>query len=240
MEWRDHGTILSAKPQGESSKLVEIFTQDHGRYSGLLRGGASRKHAALLQPGSHVALSWRARLNDQLGYFTIEPLKSRAGVLSDRLALLGLGSVCALLGFALPDREAHGALYAGTEPLFDVIADARPGWILDYLRWELHLLEALGYGLDLSRCVVTGSYEDLAYVSPKSGRAVSRKGAGEWAPKLLALPQCLLGQGPASLHEIEDGLRLTGFFLENHLAPALGNRPLPAARGRLIDALAKL
>ena len=239
MDWQDSGTILSTRPHGESSAIVEIFTAEHGRHAGVVRGGASRKMAAVLQPGSHVAVAWRARLEDHLGSFTIEPVKSRAGVLSDRLALLGLNSICALLGFTLPEREAHPQLHAETEALFDVVGHALEGWPVDYLHWEMSLLEELGYGLDLTRCAVTGTRDDLAFVSPKTGRAVSREGAGEWAPKLLPLPLCLLGQGPATLTEIGEGLRLTGYFLEQKIAPELGRRPLPAARQRLIDALAR-
>ncbi|OCX61645.1 DNA repair protein RecO [Thioclava sp. SK-1] len=239
MEWHDSGTVLSARPHGETGMLIEVFTRDHGRHSGIVPGGISRKKAAMLQPGSHLSLRWRARLQDQLGTFTPEPLKSRAGAMSDRLALLGLSATCALLGFALPDREPHLRLFSASEPLFDVIGMVHDGWILDYLRWEMMLLEDLGYGLDLTRCAVTGSRDHLAFVSPKTGRAVSPEGAGEWAPRLLPLPQFLLGQGSATLAEVEDGLRLTGHFLQHRLATALGDRPLPAARQRFLDALAR-
>lgn len=238
MDWQDHGTILSTRPQGETSALIEVFTAAHGRHAGVVRGGASRKMAATLQPGSSVALRWRARLEDQLGTFTVEPIASRAGAMSDRLALAGLSATCAMLAFALPERAPHPALFAATEPLFTVIGDAVPGWPLDYLRWEMQLLEELGYALDLSRCAVTGTREDLAFVSPRSGRAVSRAGAGDWAPRLLPLPACLLGQGPASWAEVTEGLRLTGHFLDRFAAEH-GDRALPAARARLIAALAR-
>lgn len=238
MDWQDHGTILSTRPQGETSALIEVFTAAHGRHAGVVRGGASRKMAATLQPGSSVTVRWRARLEDQLGTFTVEPIASRAGAMSDRLALAGLSATCAMLAFALPERAPHPALFAATEPLFAVIGDAVPGWPLDYLRWEMQLLDELGYGLDLGRCAVTGTREDLAFVSPRSGRAVSRAGAGDWAPRLLPLPACLLGQGPASWAEISDGLRLTGHFLDRFAAEH-GSRTLPAARVRLIAALAR-
>ncbi|MDV7271155.1 DNA repair protein RecO [Thioclava sp. A2] len=239
MDWQDHGTILSMRPHGETAAIVDVFTASHGRHSGVVRGGASRKMAASLQPGTHVALSWRARLEDHMGAFTLEPVKARSGVLGDRMALLGLNSVCALLGFALAEREPHPVLYAATEPLFDVIDMAHDGWEVDYLRWEMGLLDELGFGLDLGACAVTGSRDDLAFVSPKSGRAVSRAGAGEWAPKLLALPQFLLGQGSATYDELVQGLALTGYFLEHRIAPELGGRGLPKARQRLMDALAR-
>ncbi|WP_415184233.1 DNA repair protein RecO [Phaeovulum sp.] len=239
MEWRDEGTILSVRAHGETSAIVEVFAAAHGRHAGVVRGGASRKVAAVLQPGSFVDISWHARLEDHIGTFTVEPLRSRAGVLGDRLALLGLNAVCALLAFALPEREAHPRLYRNTEPLFDSLALVQPGWPLAYLRWELGLLEELGYGLDLTSCAVNGSRDDLIYVSPKSGRAVSREGAGDWAARLLPLPVCLLGQGGASTGELMQGFETTGHFLENRLAADLGRRPLPAARARLVAALAR-
>ncbi|MFC2969389.1 DNA repair protein RecO [Acidimangrovimonas pyrenivorans] len=236
MDWRDEGVLLSVRRHGESAAIIEVFTPGHGRHAGVVRGGASRKLAPVLQPGAQLDLSWRARLEDHLGAFTVEPLRGRAaGLLSDRLALAGLNALCALLGFALPEREPHPALYAASVAMFDALAEE--GWPLAYLRWEMLLLEEMGFGLDLSSCAVTGSRDDLAYVSPRSGRAVSREGAGDWAPKLLPLPLCLLGQGPASAAEIAEGLRLTGHFLGHHLAPALGNRPLPEARNRLVAAL---
>ena len=238
MDWQDSGTILTTRPHGESSAIVEVFTAAHGRHAGVVRGGGSRKMAATLMPGSHVAVSWRARLEDHLGAFTVEPLASRAGALSDRLALMGLNAVCAMLGFALAEREPHPRLYAATEPLFGVIGQAADGWPVDYLLWEMALLEELGFGLDLTRCAVTGTRDDLAFVSPRTGRAVSRAGAGDWAPKLLPLPLCLMGQGPATWEEIVQGLRLTGHFL-GLFAAELGHRPLPEARNRLIAALAR-
>ncbi|MEO1949483.1 DNA repair protein RecO [Thioclava sp.] len=155
-----------------------------------------------------------------------------------RQALAGLNAATALLRFTLPEREAHDALFMASEALFDAMAEGGD-WVPTYLRWELGLLEEMGYGLDLSRCAVTGSRDDLAYVSPRSGRAVSRQGAGEWAPRLLPLPLCLLGQGPASLGEIVQGLRLTGFFLGERMAPDLGDRPLPEARQRFVDLLGR-
>lgn len=240
MQWRDEGTILSVRPHGETSAIVEVFTADHGRHLGVVRGGASRKQAAVLQPGNRVAMDWRARLDEHIGSATIEPLASRAGVLSDRLALLGLNAVCAILSFALPEREQHPALFAVTEPLFDALGATQEGWPLAYLRWELCVLEELGYGLDLGSCAVTGGREDLAFVSPRSGRAVSRAGAGDWASRLLPLPPCLLGQGPATMAELRQGLALTGHFLGHHMAPDLGSRPLPEARARLVAALERL
>ncbi len=235
MEWRDQGILLSARPHGESAAIIDVLTPQRGRHSGVVRGGASRKLAPILQPGAQLDLSWRARLEDHLGAFTVEPVRSRAAlVMDDRLALAGLNAVTALLLFALPEREAHADLYRRTETLLDLMG-ARDVWPLAYLRWEMALLQDLGFGLDLSACAVRGARaNDLSYVSPRSGRAVSRAGAGDWADRLLPLPACMLGHGCAPDAEIAVGLRTTGYFLHNRLAPELGGKPLPEARARFI------
>lgn len=238
MEWRDEAVLLSVRPHGESSAIIEVFTAQHGRHAGVVRGGASRRLSPMLQPGAQVAVTWRARLDDHIGVFVVEPLRSRAGLLGDRLALAGLSSICALLQVALAEREPHSGFWAASVDLLDALQTA-PDWPQHYMRWEMQLLEELGFGLDLASCAVTGSREDLAYVSPKTGRAVSRAAAGEWALRLLPLPAALLGQGPADAHEISQGLALTGHFLMRELAPMLGNRPLPEARARLIGLLSR-
>ncbi|MCV2867979.1 DNA repair protein RecO [Defluviimonas sp. WL0002] len=238
MEWRDQGALLSVRPHGETSAIIEVFTAHHGRHAGVVRGGASRRVAPILQPGAQLDVTWRARLDEHIGAFVVEPLRARSGVLSDRLALAGLNSVCALLRFALPEREAHPALYRSSIALLDALGST-PDWLTHYLRWEAMLLEELGYGLDLSSCAVTGSREDLAYVSPRSGRAVGRDAAGQWADRLLPLPPCLLGQGAATTEEVVAGLGTTGWFLEHRLASDLGTRPLPEARHRFVALLAR-
>lgn len=236
MDWQDEGAVIAVRLHGESSAIIEVFTAAHGRHAGVVRGGASRKMAAILQPGSQLAVTWSARLAEHIGAFTVEPLRLRSGLLADRLALAGLNAVCALLHLALPEREAHPGLWQSTMALLDGL-ERDKDWPLAYLRWELALLDELGFGLDLTRCAVTGGREDLAYVSPKSGRAVSLAGAGDWAARLLPLPQVLLGQGPASPGDLRDGLGLTGFFLNRGLEPVLHGRALPVARQRLIDLL---
>lgn len=239
MDWTDQGAILTVRRHGETSAIVEVFTELHGRHAGVVRGATSRKTAPFLQPGSQVAVHWRARLEDHLGSFTLEPLKSRAAaVMSGRLELAGLNAITGLLHFTLPEREVHAALYAQSMALLDMLGESE-AWPLAYLRWELALLEEMGFGLDLSACAVNGGAEDLIYVSPKSGRAVSRNGAGDWADKLLPLPACLVGTAPMELVQISEGLRTTGHFLKTWLTPALGDRPLPAARQRLADLLSR-
>jgi DNA repair protein RecO (recombination protein O) len=237
MDWRDEGVLLSMRPHGESAAIIEVLTAAHGRHAGVVRGGGSRKMAATLQPGNGLQLEWRARLEDHIGTFTVEPLRSRAHLLSDRLALAGLMSACALLRAALPEREPHPALWSDTLKLFDALGGE--GWTSTYLRWEVRLLEDLGFGLDLGSCAVTGTTEGLVYVSPKSGRAVSAKGAGEWADRLLPLPAALVGTGALTADALVHGLRLTGFFLDRELRPVLQDRPLPEARSRLVDLLSR-
>ncbi len=237
MEWRDQGVLLSVRKHGETSVIIDMFTPERGRHAGVVRGGTSRKLAPLLQPGAQLDLRWRARLADHLGTFTVEPIRSRAAsVLSDRLGLAGLNAVTAMLGFCLPEREPHAGLYSSSTILLDLMGQTE-AWPLAYLRWELALLDETGFGLDLRRCAVTGSRDDLVFVSPKSGRAVSRQGAGEYADRLLPLVAPMMGQGHASDAEIRDGLRTTGHFLLNRLAPSLGEKPFPAARQRLMDLL---
>lgn len=241
MEWQDEGAVLAMRLHGETSAIIEVFTARHGRHLGVVRGGASRRMAAVLQPGGQVAVEWRARLHEHIGAFTVEPLRARAALLGDRAGLAGLNAICALLRVALPEREAHGALWQDTITLLDAF-EAGPGWGADYLCWEAGLLEALGFGLDLARCAVTGEREDLAFVSPRTGRAVGRAAAGAWAARLLPLPPVLLGQGPAKAAELAAelaaGFALTGHFLARGLAPVLGERGLPEARQRLIALLA--
>ena len=238
MEWRDHGILLSSRTHGETSAIIEVFTPDRGRHAGVVRGGTSRKLSPVLQPGAQLDLTWRARLEDHIGTFTVEPLRSRAAAsMGDRLSLAGLNAVTALLLFCLPEREAHGRLYEKTEQLLDLLGQPEV-WPLAYLRWEVALLDDMGFGLDLSTCAVLGRQaNDLSFVSPRTGRAVSRAGAGEWADKLLPLPPCLLGEGPAPDQELVEAFRVTGHFLQNHLAPEMGNTPLSGARQRFVDRL---
>ncbi|WP_176847169.1 DNA repair protein RecO [Roseicitreum antarcticum] len=238
MEWRDQGALLSVQRHGESAAIIEVFTENHGRHAGVVRGGGGRRMSPILQPGAQLDLVWRARLEDHIGAFTVEPIRQRAGhVMDDRLALMGLSATCSLLAALLPEREAQPGLYAASIALLDHLG--HDGWLPAYLAWEMRLLEDSGYGLDLTRCAVTGGHEDLAYVSPRTGRAVSRAGAGDWAARLLPLPECLLGQGPADLDDICAGLRLTGHFLAAAQAQTRANRPLPEARARFVDALAR-
>lgn len=238
MEWREEGIVLAVRKHGETSVIVEVLTRSHGRHAGVVRGGTSRKMTPILQPGGQVDVSWKARLQEHIGSFTIEPVRSRSQAMDDRLSLAGLNVVTALVVFALPEREPHPALYDRTRALLDLLGQHEL-WPLAYLKWELALLEETGFGLDLSRCAVTGGQNDLIYVSPKTGRAVSRDGAGDWVDRLLPLPPVLRGEGGAEDDEILTALATTGYFVEEKLAATLGNKRPPDARGRFVDLLSR-
>ncbi|AHM03889.1 DNA recombination and repair protein RecO [Roseibacterium elongatum DSM 19469] len=238
MEWRADGILLTMRRHGETAAILEMFTKAQGRHLGVVPGGASRRLAPHLQPGAQLDVTWRARLSDHLGSFKVEPIAARAPeVMGDRVALAGLGAVCALLSFCLPEREAHPALYARSKALLDGLGAAR--WPEAYLGWERALLDETGFGLALDACAVTGTNEDLAFISPRTGRAVSRQGAGDWADRLLPFPACLSGAPASGPDEVLAGLTTTGHFLAHHLAPSLGEKPLPPARQRFVDLLAR-
>lgn len=239
MEWRETGTLLTARKHGETAVIIEVFTRDHGLHAGVVQGGASRKMAPVLQPGAGLDLTWRARLSEHIGSFKAEPIQSRAHLMEHRLSLAALNALSGLLTFALAEREPHPALYDKTVTLLDMIGEG-PVWTLAYLRWEMALLQELGFGLDLSECAATGARDGLRYVSPKTGRAVSEAGAGEWKDRLLPLAPDLVGQGSGDAEGVLQGLRVTGHFLTHHLAPSLGDKPLPPARQRFIDALSRV
>ena len=236
MEWGDAAIVLSARPYGETGLIADLLTREHGRHLGLVRGSKTR---ALLQSGNGLAVTWRARLPEQLGNYAVELARARAGALMEsRDSLTGLNAFCAVAGAALPEHQVHTGLYDAGEILLDAMtADNFAYWGPLYVRWEAGLLDALGFGLDLSQCAATGSVQDLIYVSPRTGRAVSEGAGADYAPRLLPLPQFLLGAAPApDLAATRAGLKLTGhFLLERVLAPH--GREMPQARLRL-DALA--
>ncbi|MDO5647709.1 DNA repair protein RecO [Paracoccus sp. (in: a-proteobacteria)] len=236
MEWQAPGTLIARRAHGENAVIIDVLTAQHGRHSGIVPGGASQKRAAMLQPGAHLDLKWRARHADQLGTFSVEPIRLRAGLMADALSLAGLNAVSALLVFALPERDPHPSLVMKTDALLDAM-DRGDDWAMDYLHWEMQLLTEMGFGLDLDQCAVTGARDGLAYVSPKSGRAVSRAGAGEWADRLLPLPDILGGAGDNRGNPLRDALTITGHFLRTRIAAELVGRPLPAARDRLVAKL---
>ena len=231
MEWQDEGLVLSARPHGETDAIVSALTFEHGRHLGLVKGGVGRRARPMLQPGNRLGLAWKARLAEHLGNYTVEPMQLFGSrLLDDPLKLAALASATALVDDGLAEREPHPRLYAALLTLLETML-VDPRWRETYVRFELVLLQELGFSLDLAACAVSGATADLAYVSPRTGRAVSRAAAGDLASRLLSLPPFLVTDEPAGPDEVAAGLRLAGHFLAKHLfGPA--DRTLPAARER--------
>ena len=238
MEWRDRGILLATKPFGETSLIIDVFTPDHGKSSGVVRGGQSKKLRPFLQIGAQLDLTWKARLEEHLGSFQVELIRSRtANVINNRLLLAGMLSSASLINKFLPIGQVYKEFYESSENLFDLL-QFPDIWTLGYFKWELEFMETLGFGLDLKKCAVTGSTEDLKFISPKSGRAVSQAAAGEWSSKLLPFPVAESGQ-VNSFNDILDGLKVTQFFLEKKVLASFGMSTLPKARSRFITSLEK-
>jgi len=234
MEWHDVGFVVAARRHGEGGMIVELLTRAHGRHAGLVRGGQSPKTRAVLQPGNEVAAAWRGRLSEHLGTLTCELVRPHAAVLlddPDRLA--GLMAAAALISGALPEREPYPDVFASLDGLLQAL-DSAADWLARYVGWERALLAALGFGLDLGCCAVSGAVTDLAYVSPRTGRAVSRAAGLPYHDKLLALPGFLWRDEPADARQIALGMVLTEHFLVHHVFAPQG-RALPAARVRFAE-----
>jgi DNA repair protein RecO (recombination protein O) len=239
MNWTDEGVVLSVRPHGETAAVVELFTRAHGRHLGLVHGGRSRKMRPVLQIGNHVDASWKARLAEHLGHMSIEMRRGyAAGAMEDATTLAGLTSLCALARL-IPERDPHPSLYEVTLFVLSFLDDESV-WPALLVRWELALLDDLGFGLDLSECAATGTNDELIYVSPKSGRAVSAAAGEPYKEKLLKLPGFLLGsrKGGVSRADVEAGLALTGHFLEARVMRPRGEE-MPAARHRLAALIAR-
>jgi DNA repair protein RecO (recombination protein O) len=234
MEWHDRAFVLNARRHGESAAIVELLTAEHGRHAGLVRGGQSPKLRAVLQPGNEVAAVWRGRLSEHLGTVACELVRSHAaGMLDDPDRLAGLTAAASLVAAALPEREPSPDVFASFGSLLRAL-DSAADWPARYVGWERDLLAGLGFGMDLGRCAVSGVTTDLAYVSPRTGRAVSRAAGLPYRDKLLVLPGFLWRDEPADRGQIEIGMRLTEHFLVHHVFAPQG-RALPAARARLAE-----
>lgn len=239
MEWDAPAIVLDIRPYGEGDAIATVMTEEHGTHRGLARGGASRGKAAVWQPGNMVHVRWTARLSDQLGAFTGELIHAcAADAMQDALALAMLTAACATAEGALPEREPHPRIFDGLLRLIPRLT-LGDSMLTELIRWELTVLSDLGYGLDITSCAITGRTGDLAYVSPKTGRAVTAEGAGEWAARLLPLPRFLTGNLPPDPAQWRDGLHLTGHFLTRD---AFGHqhRPLPQARRMLYERVAAM
>lgn len=237
IDWEDEAFVLSARAFGESGALVELLTEARGRLVAHVAGGGSRKVKAMLQPGMRVLARFRARTADQMGQVSLEPMgEGPSRLFDDPTALSGLAAAASLAGAALPEREPHADLFQAFEAFLGALAISDI-WPAVFVKYEAGLLEALGFGLDLGRCAATGATDDLIYVSPKTGRAVSRAAGEPYADKLLKLPPFLLGaQAGLRAGDVELGLALTGYFLERCVFDPL-NRPLPPPRVWMIERL---
>ena len=238
MQWEAEALILAARPHGESSAIIDVFSRDYGRFGGLVRGGNSRRQRPVLQPGNMVTATWRARLSEHLGTMTVDAGRAHAAeAMSEPLLLAGLSSLCALLQVTA-ERQAYPRLYDTVQVVLQGL-DAPDLWLPLLARFELALLEEIGFGLDLSCCAATGVIEDLAYVSPRSGRAVSREAAQPYLDKMFTLPQFLLDPAmPADAADVRDSFILSGHFLERRVYLP-NNMKMPPARQRLMDMLAR-
>ncbi|HEX2655144.1 MAG TPA: DNA repair protein RecO [Xanthobacteraceae bacterium] len=240
MEWIDQGFVLGVRRHGEANAILEVMTCDHGRHLGLVRGGGGSRLRPILQPGNTVQVSWRARLDEHLGNYTVEGLDLRAAsFLSHAHAVYGITHLAALCRL-LPERDPHPVIHRALAVILDRMDD-RAVLGASVARFELLILAELGFGLDLQQCASTGAMTDLVYVSPKSGRAVSREAGKPWQDRLLRLPSFLsdaeMAQMP-SLHELADGYTLTGFFLTRYVMEPRGGS-LSDARDSFIAALVR-
>lgn len=238
-EWQAPAVVLAARPYGEGGALVTVLTEMEGLRRGLARGGGSRAQASLWQPGNLVLARWVARLADQLGALSAELVHPGAALAMDNPMALGvLSAACAVAEGAVPEQEPHAAVFGGLVQLIAGLSRGQAA-LTDLVRWEAALLTDLGYGMDFSTCALTGAVADLAYVSPRTGRAVSAEAAGVWADRLLPLPAFLVGDGEGDPLAWRDGLALTAHFLARD---AFGHqhRPLPPARLMLADQVERL
>jgi DNA repair protein RecO (recombination protein O) len=228
MEWTDDGIVLGTRRHGEANAILEVMTRDRGRHLGLVRGGGGSRLRPVLQPGNSVRVVWRARLDEHLGHYLVEPLRLHgASQLAAAHVVYGVTHLCALCRL-LPERDPHPDVYDRLADILDRLDDPLAA-ATQLVRFELQMLAELGFGLDLESCAATGARSELDYVSPKSGRAVSRNAGAPWQDRLLRLPAFLSDGVPPSLDDIADGFALTGFFLARH---ALEPRGLAFAEAR--------
>ena len=242
MDWSDDGIVLSARRHGETSAIVTLLTRERGAHAGLVKGGFSKRSRSTIEPGNRVHASWRARLAEHLGAYHLETAHSHGAQLldtPDRLA--GMSAALAVCAAALPEREPHPALFevlgAFLEALeHDEIGGHVKDWGSLYVKFEVGLLQELGFRLDLDHCAATGATQELIWVSPKSGHAVSREAGAPYEDRLLALPAFVREEGSVahSSQEVMQGLKLTGYFLERHIFAPHDQR-LPQARARLVE-----
>ena len=250
-EWNDQGIVLSAKKYGEKGLIINILTESHGRHLGWFNNYKSKNILADVQPGNLVNVFWKSRLIEQMGKFKIELISSVSGkIFDEKLKLQALNSVCSLLEKFLPERQNYSQIFNATNAFIDLLTfqdeSKNDYWMEGYVKWEIGVLSSIGFSLDLNRCAVTGSKTNLLFVSPKTGKAISKEGAGRYAPRLLLLPSFLGGNNVISSNfykEILAGLNITSYFFKNKLLLSINtNKPinLPNPRIRFVELIEKL
>ena len=241
MRWGDKGLVVSVKKYGENSLILHLFTKDHGVHAGLVKYSTTKKNGYIYELGNILSVEWTGRLEEQLGFYKSELEKSYLyNIINNSLKLDALNSICSMLSIFLPERQVNSKLYKETIEIIKYLNNNNMTWVSRYAQWELLLLSELGYGLDLSQCAVTSEIENLKYVSPKSGRAVSELGAGIWVKKLLILPKFLqkFNTNAVDNDELNYGIKLTTFFLNRYVV-SIGLK-LPESRDRFTNKLKKL
>ena len=249
-EWVDKGIVLSVRKYGEKGLIANVLTEEHGRHLGWLSNRSNNNILSHIQPGNIVSVSWKSRLIEQMGNYKIELISSVSGkMFDDKLKLQALSSLCALIEKILPERQKYQEIYNATLAFINLLLlddnIKMNYWIEGYVKWEIGILSSIGFSLKLNECAVTGTKDNLHFVSPKTGKAVSKEGAGNFAPRLLALPNFLGGVKPVNLnfyHEILLGLKITTYFFENKLLISINNDKnnyLPKSRDRFIEMVEK-
>ena len=234
MRWESNGLILNFSKYNEKSYILEIFTEEHGKHKGIIRGLHSKNKRSVIEPGNEVFATWSGRLETHLGNYNVEPIKLWSShILQFKDKLSAISSICSLISLTMAERQPNPLIYFSSKKLIEIVASTRDDWIREYVSWEMQLLSEIGYGLDLERCAVTSKSSDLVYVSPSSGRAVTNEGAGDFKNKLLPLPKFMTDfKANYDNDDIYNALNLTEFFFKKRFFLP-NNLNFPQSRNRL-------
>jgi len=234
MRWESNGLILNFFKYNEKSYILEIFTEEHGKHKGIIRGLHSKNKRSIIEPGNEVFATWSGRLETHLGNYNVEPIKLWSShILQFKDKLSAISSICSLISLTMAERQPNPLIYFSSKKLIEIVASTRNDWIREYVFWEMQLLSEIGYGLDLERCAVTSKSSDLVYVSPSSGRAVTNEGAGDFKNKLLPLPKFMTNfKANYDNDDIYNALNLTEFFFKKRFFLP-NNLNFPQSRNRL-------
>ena len=234
MRWESNGLILNFSKYNEKSYILEIFTEEHGKHKGIIRGLHSKNKRSIIEPGNEVFATWSGRLETHLGNYNVEPIKLWSShILQFKDKLSAISSICSLISLTMAERQPNPIIYFSSKKLIEIVASKREDWIREYVFWEMQLLSEIGYGLDLERCAVTSKSSNLVFVSPSSGRAVTNEGAGDFKNKLLPLPKFMTDfKANYDNDDIYNALNLTEFFFKKRFFLP-NNLNFPQSRNRL-------